>query len=161
MGESSVLKKIKSIAIKKQLTIATAESFTAGRLATQLSLLPGSSAFFKGGWVVYSPLLKTSLLNVNAELIKNQGVVNKEVALQMAINCRVKSGAKIGVSTTGVAGPMSDDFGNDVGLAWVGFSSEKKNIAFNYYYPNLSREEFTQKMLGIALEELVSFLNDF
>ncbi len=93
-------------AILKQggLTLATMESCTGGLLASTITDVPGSSDYFKGGYVAYSAEMKMSL-GVSAELIERHGTVSDEVAADMARAARTRAGADIGVAVTGVAGP--------------------------------------------------------
>ncbi len=93
-------------AILKQggLTLATMESCTGGLLASTITDVPGSSDYFKGGYVAYSAEMKISL-GVSAELIERHGTVSDEVAAEMARAARDRAGADIGVAVTGVAGP--------------------------------------------------------
>jgi nicotinamide-nucleotide amidase len=91
------------------LTVATAESCTGGLVAAELTSVPGSSVFMRGGVVAYANELKTGLLTVDAELIVRHGAVSAEVALAMAKGVRDLCRADIGVSVTGVAGPEGSE----------------------------------------------------
>ncbi len=85
-------------------TLATMESCTGGLLASTITDVPGSSVYFKGGYVAYSGRMKMSL-GVSAELIERHGTVSDEVAADMARAARANAGADLGVAVTGVAGP--------------------------------------------------------
>ena len=93
-------------AILKQggLTLATMESCTGGLLASTITDVPGSSDYFKGGYVAYSAQMKMSL-GVSAEVIEQHGTVSDEVAAEMARAARARAEADIGMGVTGVAGP--------------------------------------------------------
>lgn len=108
----------------KQFTIATAESCTGGLIATRLTDIPGSSKYFLQGLVTYSAQSKIDLLDVPFELIAEKGVVSAEVAEAMAIGIKKKSGATIGVSVTGIAGPEGGSPEQPVGLVYVGLASD-------------------------------------
>lgn len=95
--------------IRHELTIATAESLTGGLVAAALTEIPGSSATVRGSIVAYDTELKTAQLGVSAELLASGGPVQAEVARQMAIGVCRTLGADIGIATTGVAGPGSQD----------------------------------------------------
>ncbi|HUK53479.1 MAG TPA: competence/damage-inducible protein A [Candidatus Binatia bacterium] len=86
-------------------TIAVAESCTGGMLGERLSRLPGSSAHFLGGAITYGNSLKAAWLNVPQELLDTKGAVSAEVAQAMAERVRRGSGATLGLSVTGIAGP--------------------------------------------------------
>jgi nicotinamide-nucleotide amidase len=98
------------------LTLVTAESCTAGRLAAALSDAPGAADYFHGGFVTYTKDMKTRVLGVDAGLLREKGAVCAEVAEAMAQAALTKSPADVAVSVTGVAGPEPDEDGNPVGL---------------------------------------------
>ncbi len=87
------------------LTIAVAESCTGGLLGSRLTDVPGSSAYFICGLVVYSNAMKQELLGVDAALIDAHGAVSEPVALAMAAGVRQRASTSIGIGVTGIAGP--------------------------------------------------------
>lgn len=89
---------------ERGLTLATMESCTGGLLADTITNVPGSSAYFRAGYVAYDPEVKVAL-GVQRELIERHGVVSPEVAADMARAVRLVASADIGVGITGVAGP--------------------------------------------------------
>ena len=91
--------------LERGLTLAVAESCTAGLLASRLASLPGASRYFAGGVVSYSNESKVALLGVPAEEIEEFGAVSEQVALAMAEGARERFGTDIGIGITGVAGP--------------------------------------------------------
>jgi nicotinamide-nucleotide amidase len=100
-------------------TIATAESCTGGLLAARLTDRPGSSAYVKGGFVVYSDEAKVSEVGVEQELIENYGAVSQEVAEALAQGACSRLGTDVGVGITGVAGPDGGSEEKPVGLVWL------------------------------------------
>jgi nicotinamide-nucleotide amidase len=100
----------------RRLTLATAESCTAGSLALLLADAPGAAASFHGGVVAYTKENKTASLGVPPALIKAHTAVSREVAEAMARGSIARSPADISVAITGVAGPEPDEDGNPVGL---------------------------------------------
>jgi nicotinamide-nucleotide amidase len=86
-------------------TVATAESCTGGLMAGRLTDLAGSSAYVRGGLVVYSNEAKTALAGVPATLIERHGAVSPEVARALAAGARERLGADVGIGITGIAGP--------------------------------------------------------
>ena len=107
----------------RHLTLATAESCTGGLLAQRLTAIPGSSRYFLGGAVVYSDALKTTFAGVPAELVASKGPVSAEVALSLAEGIRTRTGASLGISITGIAGPGPGSPGPDadkpIGLVYI------------------------------------------
>lgn len=107
--------------ITDRTNVATAESLTGGLVAAALTSVPGSSAVVLGGVVAYASDVKSSVLGVEAQLLRRGGAVQAEVARQMAAGVRVVCGADWGVATTGVAGPDPSDE-QPVGTVFVGLS---------------------------------------
>ncbi len=95
-------------------TVGVAESLTGGLLGAALSELPGSSAGFRGGLVVYATDLKGSLAGVPAEVLSAHGAVSPETAAALAEGARTRLGATYGLALTGVAGPDEQE-GKPVG----------------------------------------------
>lgn len=113
--------------IDRGLTIAVAESLTGGLLAAELIRTPGASATVLGGIVAYNTELKRTLLGVDAALLAEHGPVDPEAAMQMADGVRTALAvggrpADVGVATTGVAGPASQD-GHPPGTAFIGIAT--------------------------------------
>lgn len=160
-NEDDTLEKIKLFCNEKKITIGTAESFTAGLLASKLTSIPGSSQFFLGGIIAYSPQAKSAILKVSSALITEKGTVNKVVSEAMAKGALATLECDVAISTTGVAGPNKDEFDNEVGLAYITISSKNKTETHQFFYPNLSRENFTEKLSDIALDYLMLFLKNF
>jgi nicotinamide-nucleotide amidase len=102
------------------LTIATAESCTAGLIVGTLTEIAGSSAVVDRGFVTYSNEAKTEMLGVPAELIARVGAVSEEVAIAMAAGSLARSRANLAVSVTGIAGPGGGTETKPVGLVHFG-----------------------------------------
>jgi nicotinamide-nucleotide amidase len=117
----------------KHLTLATMESCTGGLLASTITDVPGSSAYFKGGFVAYTNEMKTSL-GVDARLIEKHGAVSREVAEAMAETARRQLKADIGVAVTGVAGPDALE-GKPPGLAYIGIADKEMVRSVEGRYP--------------------------
>ncbi|WP_300267215.1 CinA family protein [Microbacterium sp.] len=112
---------------KRGWTVGIAESLTGGALAAEIVTVPGASETLLGAVVAYATSLKESLLNVDAQLLRDHGPVHPRVAEQMAVGVRatVAAGrrpADIGISTTGIAGPDSPD-GQPVGTVHIGVAA--------------------------------------
>ena len=105
--------------LKKNITIATAESLTGGMVASRLVNHPGISSVFKEGFVTYSNEAKINTLHVNKDTIKEYGAVSPETAKEMAYGASQAAGTEIGVSTTGIAGPDGGTPEKPVGLFYI------------------------------------------
>ena len=90
-------------------TLAVAESLTGGLLCSTLVEVAGVSATLRGAVVAYASELKTSLLDVDADLLRDRGPVDPDVAIAMADGVRRRLDATWGLATTGVAGPKPQD----------------------------------------------------
>ena len=103
----------------KNLTLSCAESCTGGLLAKRMTDLSGASSSFKGGVVSYWSEVKNQTLGVPQALLDEYGAVSPQVAQAMAEGVRARMGTDLALSSTGVAGPDSDERGNPVGLVYV------------------------------------------
>jgi nicotinamide-nucleotide amidase len=108
------------ILISKKLTLSTAESCTGGLIASKLVNVSGISSVFMEGAVTYSNEAKINRLNVKDETLKNFGAVSEETAAEMAKGIAKTSGTNIGLSTTGIAGPLGGTSEKPVGLVYIG-----------------------------------------
>src|SRR5579862_6017242 len=79
----------------------------------------GSSAYVRGGFVVYANDLKSELAGVPGELIERHGAVSEEVAVALAAGARERAGADIGIGITGIAGPDGGTPEKPVGTVWI------------------------------------------
>lgn len=112
---------------ERKATLVTAESCTGGLVAERITRVAGSSAWFLGGVVSYSNVLKTALLDVPLDLLAAHGAVSEPVARAMAEGARRRLGADWAVAVTGIAGPSGGSEEKPVGtvhLAWAGPGDE-------------------------------------
>jgi nicotinamide-nucleotide amidase len=93
----------------KGLQLATAESCTAGLLASRIANVPGASEYFVGGVVTYASDAKVSELDVDPSLIESHGAVSEEVTKAMAVGAKKRFGTDIAVAITCAAGPDPQD----------------------------------------------------
>ena len=112
------------MAQQKGVRVATAESCTGGYVAKRITDVPGSSAMFDCGVVSYSNQIKERVLGVRHETLESFGAVSTQTAQEMAQGVRRVSGADIGISITGVAGPDGGTPEKPVGLVYVGVDSD-------------------------------------
>jgi len=107
--------------VDRRETLATAESLTGGLVAATIVEIPGVSAVYRGGLVVYATDLKAKLAGVPEGLLAERGPVDPDVAVALADGARARCGADWGLATTGVAGPDPQE-GKPVGLVYVAVS---------------------------------------
>lgn len=103
------------------LTVATAESLTAGLLAATIAEVPGASAMLRGGLIVYATDLKETLAGVPWETLAQFGAVSPETAAALGLGAADRCGAEIGIGLTGVAGPDRQE-GHPPGTVFLGLS---------------------------------------
>lgn len=103
-------------------TLVVAESATGGGLAQRITSVPGSSAYFLGGYVTYSKRMKTELLGVAEALLAEFGAVSKETAHAMAEGAKHAAKADWAISITGNAGPSTDGPEAPVGMIYIGIA---------------------------------------
>jgi len=119
-GDITIEEVVVKLLIEKGITIAVAESCTGGMISARIVNVPGVSKVFKEGIIAYSNESKIKRLNISEETLKKYGAVSKECALEMARNVALISGADIGLSSTGIAGPEGGTFDKPVGLVYLG-----------------------------------------
>ena len=108
------------------MTLAVAESCTGGLLASRITDVPGSSAYFRGGIVAYQNDVKERLLGVSTEILKRFGAVSEESARAMAHGCRELFSSDVAVAITGIAGPSGGSAEKPVGLVYIAVSALDK-----------------------------------
>lgn len=133
-----------------KLSLAVAESCTGGLLGERLTNIPGSSDVFLGGVIAYRNDVKKDLLGVNAADLETYGAVSEPIVLQMAAGIRKKTGADIGVSITGIAGPDGGSPEKPVGLVWVGVDASEATA--RRFHLGGDRAEIRQRAAQAALE---------
>ena len=102
--------------------IGTAESCTAGLIASELGRLPGASAFLSGGIIAYSNDVKMRMLHVSPKTLEQYGAVSEACAAEMAKGVCTTLGIDVGVSVTGIAGPGGGTPSKPVGTVCFGWS---------------------------------------
>ncbi len=141
--------------IRQGSTLATAESCTGGMLGQRLTDVPGSSAYYAGGFVTYANEAKTAELGVLKSVIDRHGAVSGEVAAAMANGCRERMSVDLAVSVTGIAGPGGGTDDKPVGLVYVGLADdggcEVRELRLGDY---LDRRSIRDRACSVALNML-------
>jgi nicotinamide-nucleotide amidase len=118
-GDTTLEEVIGGLLMDKQQTLALAESCTGGYISHRVTRIAGSSAYYYGGAVTYSNEAKISLLGVRPETLQEHGAVSRETSLEMSAGIKQRTGANVGLSVTGVAGPAGGSAAKPVGTVWV------------------------------------------
>jgi len=114
--------------IKKNLTIAAAESCTGGLLSARLINVPGISAVYLMGEITYSNEAKNQLLKVKKKTLEKYGAVSQQVAIQMAEGIRLKAKSNVAIAVTGIAGPGGGSDEKPVGLVYISCSTKDGTV---------------------------------
>ncbi|CAB4924139.1 unannotated protein [freshwater metagenome] len=118
--ESSVDEQVAALLLRApRQTLAVAESCTGGLVAGRITDLAGSSAYFRGGLVVYSNDAKVTQAGVPVELLEEFGAVSREVAMALADGAAARLGADVGLGITGIAGPGGGTEEKPTGTVWL------------------------------------------
>lgn len=142
---------------KYNYTIATAESITAGLISSSIANISGSSKYLKGGVCVYTKEAKCKLLNLNMSDIEKNGVYSYQTAINMAKGIKNILQSDIAVSTTGVAGPGSDE-GIEPGTVYFGFIINNKEYTECVKFTG-NRNEVRNKAANYALDKIIELLD--
>ena len=133
VDDDSLASKLVETLLEKKLTIAVAESLTAGLFQSELAEIAGVGESLIGGVVVYNKEAKRQQLGINDAILEDIGVVSSECAAEMAVRVREKFGANIGVGLTGAAGPTSHD-NSPVGTVWIGLAiGEEEPVTYQLH----------------------------
>lgn len=133
----------------RNLKLSTAESFTGGRVISDIIKNSGASAVVNEGAITYSNQSKINRLGVKESDLRSQGAVSAVVAYQMAVGL-LKEGCDVAISTTGIAGPHSDDTDKPVGLCFIAVGMKDGVHTYKYKLSG-SREEITETAKNTAL----------
>jgi len=105
--------------VSRGMTVATVESCTGGLIGHLITEIPGSSAYYLGGFVTYSDGQKIASVGVPGDVLAAHGAVSAQVAMAMATGGRERTGADLAVAVTGIAGPDGGSPQKPVGLTYV------------------------------------------
>ena len=134
---------------KNKQTVSVAESLTGGLISARLTNVSGSSDYFIGGIVCYHPRIKVVNVGISASLISKYGLASKEVAFALADEIRKRFKTNIGLSSTGVAGPIPLPPA-PVGRVHIALSSNK-GIEWKELNLQGTRSEIREKSAQAAL----------
>lgn len=147
-----MINEIISYLIEQKITVATAESCTAGLISAKIGEFSGVSEIFSEGYVTYSNEAKEKNLGVPHEILKTYGAVSEQTARAMAEGvCRV-SGARLGLSATGIAGPTGGTADKPVGLVYMGVCLDGVTTVVKRVFSGTRQEVRNQTVETVFLE---------
>ncbi len=146
--ETTLEEVVGKLLLDDNLTVATAESCTGGRIASLITSVPGSSKWFRGSVVAYDNSIKTGLLGVDPALLSRHGAVSGETARAMATGVRTLAGTDYAIAVTGIAGPTGGTPEKPVGTVWIAIASARGVMAEKHRFAddraiNISRSALT------------------
>jgi nicotinamide-nucleotide amidase len=131
-GNASMEEVVAQLLTERKIKLAVAESCTGGLIGHRLTNVPGSSKFFLGDFVTYSNELKTGILGVREETLKQHGAVSEQCVLEMAAGARERAGADVAIATSGVAGPDGGTPEHPVGTVCIALVGNGTRAARRY-----------------------------
>ena len=149
---------LKEILLQTKLTLSVAESCTGGELSRLITSVSGSSEYFLGGIIPYDYHKKIEILGVSVQTISEKTVVSEEVAQEMSLGCQNLFKTDISVSTTGVSGPNSDQFNNEIGTVFYSVRIKDYEKTNRLYLPHMERNDFANFVSQRVLQDLVEIL---
>jgi len=141
------------------MTLATIESFTGGSLASTFVHVPGASAVFKQGVVLYQPAAKAQFLGLSLTDVQKLSMVSKSMVESLLKQGLSLTLADILLVTTGYAGPTADD-PTQVGLVWLGVADRHHQLIEMFHFQG-DRASVQQQGIVAALKMLETFLSDY
>lgn len=142
---------------EKGAKIAVAESLTGGMICSRLVNVPGSSSVLYEGFVTYDASAKVRRLHVKLATIEEFGVASEEVAKEMAQGLLENKEIDFAISTTGCAGPQSDEYDTPVGLSYIGIGNRDDIVVYDTFFDkdrNEIRKCVTNTALYLALKNI-------
>ncbi len=156
-NEDKIEEEVVKLLIDGSKTVSTVESCTGGMLAQTLINCGGVSACFSEGIITYSNAAKVKYVKVSSDTLNTVGAVIRETAIQMAEGIKKASGADIGLSTTGIAGPGGGSKEKPVGLVYIAIAMPQETYVYELNLSG-SRTEVREKAVKNVLFNLLKLL---
>jgi nicotinamide-nucleotide amidase len=143
--------------IAKKQTIAVAESSTGGLISASLLAVPGASAYFLGGAVVYTRDARRVLMDITDDTMRGMRSASEPYAKLLAEQVRRRFSTDWGLSETGATGPTGNRYGDAAGhscMAVAGAGSEVMTLETGKNDRQANMQEFAKTALGLLLKNL-------
>jgi competence/damage-inducible protein CinA-like protein len=152
-GDVSMEEVVGRLFAEKNFTLAVAESCTGGLIGHRITNVPGSSRYLVGDLVTYSNEMKTGLLGVSEATLEKFGAVSEECVREMAAGARARTGARVAIATSGIAGPDGGTPEKPVGTVCIAIDSD--DVKYSRRYQMRGTRDWV-KLLGsqVALDWL-------
>ena len=142
---------------KQKKTLSIAESCSGGLVSNLLTDIPGSSRYFKLGFIAYSNQAKISQLKISPKIIKKYGAVSPGVARAMATAVRKLAKTNLSLGITGIAGPSGGAKTKPIGLVYIALASSKEAWVDKFIFLG-NRAAIKLKTATAALDILRKYL---
>ena len=149
-----IIKQLHDLCIAKNISISVAESCTSGLVASKITSISGSSAYFKGGIIAYQNEIKVNVLGVSQRLIDEKTEVSSEVVEQMALNVQDKFYSDFSVASSGYAGPLGGTEKNPIGTVFIAIATQSEVISGKFYFSGI-RESIVNQVTDESLIMLI------
>ena len=154
--ESSFAKQLVETGIARGMTVSTAESCTAGMVASLIADIPGASEVLRGGAVTYCDDIKHQVLGVSIETLDRFTAVSMQTAQEMAQGSRQLFSSTVAVSLTGYAGPGGGTSADPAGTVYIGIDSARGTRSHRYVFQdtrNVVREQSALEAIKLVIAE--------
>jgi len=135
-------------------TIAVAETTTGGLISAQIVSVPGSSAYYERGAIAYSKVSKSEMLGMDVAVVDEYGAVSAEVAIAMAEGIVKVSGATLGLSETGIAGPILGRSPKPIGTTYIALAGPDGTVCEDFQFDG-DRDAIRKAIANAALQMVV------
>ncbi len=146
--------------LAKKQVIATAESCTGGGVATAMTDIAGSSAWFDRAFVTYSNESKIEMLGVKEATLNEHGAVSEATTIEMAQGVLRHSRATLAVSISGIAGPAGGSAEKPVGTVCFGFAGKNGWLLTTTCHFHGDRHEVRQQAVEKALSVALKYVTE-
>lgn len=151
----SLSNELKRLCILHNISIAVMESCTGGNIASEITSVPGSSSYFKGGIVAYQNEAKINILGLSEELVSDYSEVSSHSVKEMAVNVLNMFNVDFSIATSGYAGPEGGTDLNPVGTVFVAIAYKDGVMADRFSFSG-NRKSITGQAVQSAFELLLS-----
>ena len=160
MGDDSILAAaLGQLLTSRQWQITTAESCTGGGIASAITSVAGSSAWFEQGFITYSNGAKHQQLNVDDTLLIKHGAVSEAVVRAMAAGACTKANANVAIAVSGIAGPGGGSPDKPVGTVWLAWAIQDADTIAQRYQFKGDRDAVRAQAITEAISELNKVLS--
>lgn len=157
MKKYKLSEKLGKLLIKKDMSLAVAESCTGGMIGGVITAVAGSSRYFRGGVIAYDNSVKHDLLKVPQSTIDKFGAVNGETVRAMARGAQRLLRTDCAIAVSGIAGPGGGTNEKPVGLVYIGIAVKRNIWDFECRFKG-TRQQIRLKAVEHALKRLYQLL---